>query len=226
MQGMRQFKGFHNAVLLTALSLVLSGCLSEEDGETSFAGDSDTPSANAPPVISGTPPGQINANSAYDFTPTASDADGDPLTFSITGQPAWANFNTSTGGLSGTPTDANVGVYSDIRISVSDGNASATLGPFSITVNAISLGSITLSWTLPTRNEDGTALTDLAGFNIYYGQSRGNYPNRIRIDNPSISTYVVENLSPGTYYVVATAFDSTGDESRYSSVATKIATSN
>jgi hypothetical protein len=187
---------------------------------------SQTSPGNSAPTISGSPPSQVNANSAYSFTPTADDSDSDTLTFSITGKPGWASFRTSTGRLSGTPTDADVGVYSGISISVSDGDASATIGPFSITVDAVSLGSVTLSWTPPTNNEDGTAITDLAGYNIYYGLSDGDYPNRIRIDNPSISTYVVENLSPDTYYIVATSFNSMGVESRYSNPTTKTITSN
>ena len=83
---------------------------------------------------------------------------------------------------------------------------------------------MTLDWTPPTQNEDGSTLTDLAGYFIYYGESSGSYPNRIRIDNPSISTYVVENLLPRTYYIVATSFNSTGIESRYSGEAVKTVT--
>ncbi|MDH3545876.1 MAG: fibronectin type III domain-containing protein [Gammaproteobacteria bacterium] len=97
---------------------------------------------------------------------------------------------------------------------------------FSITVTEIGLGSMTLSWTAPTENTDGTPLTDLAGFNIYYGQSQGSYPNRIRIDNPSIDTYVVGNLLPNTYYAVATSFNTAGIESAYSNVAVKTVPSN
>ncbi|MDH3431489.1 MAG: putative Ig domain-containing protein [Gammaproteobacteria bacterium] len=177
---------------------------------------------NSPPTISGAPPSQVNANTAYSFIPTASDPDGDSLTFSVTGLPGWASFNTSNGVISGTPTDANVGVYSNISITVTDGADNATLGPFSITVNAVSLGSVTLTWTPPTQNEDGTPLTDLAGYWIYWGTTPGSYPNSVRIDNPGISSYVVENLAPGTYEFVATSFNSAEVQSVYSNPATKV----
>jgi hypothetical protein len=178
---------------------------------------------NSAPTISGTPPSQVNANTAYSFIPTASDPDGDNLTFSVTGLPGWASFNTSNGVISGTPTDANVGVYSNISITVSDpGNASATLGPFSITVTAVSLGSVTLSWTPPTQNEDGTPLTDLAGYVFYWGTTPGSYPNWVRVPQPGITTYVIDNLAPGTYEFVATSFNSADVESVYSNPATKI----
>jgi hypothetical protein len=87
---------------------------------------------NSAPQISGTPTTSINANSSYSFTPNASDPDGDSLTFSISGQPLWASFDTSTGQLSGTPNDAHVGVYSNIVISVSDGQETVSLASFSI----------------------------------------------------------------------------------------------
>ena len=177
---------------------------------------------NTPPTISGTPNPEVMVGNAYTFTPTASDADGDPLTFSITGLPAWMSFNTSTGELSGTPQEADVGTYTGITITVSDGAASADLGPFSITVQAISLGSVELTWTAPTLNEDGTALTDLDGYFIYWGTTLGVYTESVRIDNESLTTYVIENLDPGTYYFVATAFNTAGEESQYSGVLTQV----
>ncbi|MEL7185810.1 MAG: putative Ig domain-containing protein [Pseudomonadota bacterium] len=178
--------------------------------------------SNNAPQISGTPAASVTEGQAYSFTPTASDPDGDTLTFSISGLPSWASFNSSTGELSGTPVAADVGVYSSIIITVSDGQLSASLSEFAITVNAISLGSVTLDWTAPTLNEDGTTLTDLAGYNLYWGTSVGNYPNSVSIGNPSVTTYTVDNLSPGTYYFVATAINSADEESNYSGVATKI----
>ena len=119
------------------------------------------------------------------------------------------------------PILGDIGTYSDIRISASDGEASTSLTPFSVEVTQTALGAITLSWSPPSENTDGSALTDLAGYHIYYGESSGDYPNRIEIDNPSISTYVVENLSPRTYFVVATAINSAGLESSFSNEAVK-----
>lgn len=89
---------------------------------------------NRAPVISGTPAIEVQAETNYSFTPQASDADGDTLTFSITNQPSWANFQSSTGELSGTPSESDAGDYDDIQISVSDGAASTALAPFNLTV--------------------------------------------------------------------------------------------
>jgi Fibronectin type III domain len=88
-------------------------------------------------------------------------------------------------------------------------------------VNQVSLGSATLNWIPPTQNTDGSALTDLAGYRIYYSTSPGNYPNQITINNPGITTYVVDNLTPNTWYFVSTSFNSSGMESDFSNVATR-----
>ena len=178
--------------------------------------------SNSPPVISGTAPAEVNAGQNYSFRPTASDPDDDTLTFSESGLPLWASFNTTTGEISGTPQSGDVNVYSNISVTVSDGQASDTLGPFTITVQAISLGSVTLSWTAPTQNEDGTTLTDLDGYNLHWGTTPGSYPNSVTIDNETVTTFVVDNLAPGTYEFVATSFNTSGVESHYSAPVTKV----
>lgn len=207
-----------------ASMLAMAGCLSGGGGSSSSAAPNPTPppATNTPPTISGNPPPEIQVGQSYSFTPTASDSDGDTLTFSIANSPSWASFDSGTGRISGTPSLADVGQYPDVRVSVSDGQATSAMAGFTIDVNQIGTFSTTLSWTAPTLNEDGSALTDLAGFKIYYGNSSGDYPNEIRIDNPSITTFVVDDLSLGTYYFAATAFNMAGEESRFSGEAVRI----
>ena len=168
---------------------------------------------NTAPTISGTPGTSVSAGTPYKFVPSAHDADGNALTFSIAGRPGWAAFDAATGTLYGTPTAADVATYSNIVISVSDGRATARLPAFSIVVQAYSFGSATLTWTPPTENVDGTALTNLAGYRLYWGAQSSHYTSSIAIANPGITTYVVENLASGTYYFVATAVNAYGAES-------------
>ena len=181
-----------------------------------------TAAANNAPKLSGTPMTALNANSAYAFRPTASDADGDTLQFSIANKPSWAAFNATTGQLSGTPTATNVGTYSRIVISVSDGKASVALPAFAIAVNQISLGAATLSWSPPTQNTDGTVLTNLAGYRIYYGTSAAALTQIVQVSGAGMSAYVVENLAPATYYFSVRAYTSSGAESDNSNLASKV----
>ena len=177
--------------------------------------------ANGAPVISGTPPTSVMQGTAYSFQPTASDPDGNPLTFSITNAPSWATFNATTGRLQGTPTASNVGTFSNIVIRVSDGSTTTSLAAFNITVLAVASGSATLSWTPPTTNTNGSPLTNLAGYRVYWGPAAGSYPNSVTLNNPGLTSYVVENLAPGTYYFVVSARNSSGVESAMSNSGSK-----
>ncbi len=176
---------------------------------------------NTAPTISGNPPGSVIANTSYGFTPQASDADGDPLTFSISNKPSWASFNTGTGRLSGVPTDSQVGVHGNISITVSDGQASARLGPFEIEVTEAGSGSVSLSWQIPTQNTDGTPLTDLARFRINWTRTNNGTKGSVTINNPSVSSYVIQNLAPGTYEFTIVAINDDGIASVPSNKATK-----
>lgn len=184
-------------------------------------GDPGTPiGENTPPSISGTPQAVVVQGTQYAFEPDAHDADGDILHFDILNPPAWATFEPTTGRLEGTPSEEHLGLYDDIVIAVTDGAADATLGPFSITVTATAAGAAELSWEAPTENEDGSQLTDLAGYKVYWGTQPDEFVNSVTIDNPAVLSYVLEDLAPATYYFVATAVNSEGSESDPSDMAT------
>ena len=181
---------------------------------------------NSPPQISGTPGTSAVVGEAYSFTPTASDPDGDTLTFSIQNRPGWANFNTSNGRLSGTPQAGDAGNYSGIVISASDGQESDSLPAFSISVSDPPTGSVLLTWTPPDTNTDGSQLTDLKAYKFYWGLSPDNLNNEVRVDNPGISAYTIDNLVPNTYYFGATSINDGEVESDMSNIATKTVTAN
>jgi hypothetical protein len=177
---------------------------------------------NSPPTISGNPDDTVLVGDSYSFVPVANDPDGDNLTFSISGRPVWANFDTASGTLTGAPGAGDVGTYNNISISVSDGDGSATLNDFSIGVVPAATGSATLSWIPPTQYTDGSPLTDLAGYVVYWGTGSGNYQNSTTLTNPGLTAYVVDNLLAGTTYFFATkAYNSNGLESSFSNEASK-----
>ena len=173
---------------------------------------------NTTPTITGTPNTTVTENTQFTFSPTANDANGDLLSFSITNKPDWASFNTATGQLTGTPT--TTGSYTNIAISVSDGLAIASLPAFSIHA----LGSAVLSWSKPTLNEDGTTLIDLTGYVIYYGTSanKDELNSRIPITDGNTTTYTINDLQPGiTYYFAIASVSSSGGEGKKSNPASK-----
>lgn len=176
---------------------------------------------NRAPMIQGAPVTQISSGKPYEFVPTASDPDSDPLTFSIANKPSWANFEPMTGRLYGTPANTWVGTYSNIQITVTDGKASASLPMFALVVTQAAVASATLSWTPPTQNTDGTSLVDLAGYRLLYGPSATNLVQLIDVPNPSLRAYIVENLTPGTWFFCVKAFNAKGQESVCSNIANK-----
>ena len=117
------------------------------------------------------------------------------LSFSVQNLPGWASFNTATGLLSGTPSSTQTGTYSSIVVSVSDGQASSALAPFSITVTARSAAAPTIS---------GTPATSVVAGNSYAFQPTASGPAGMTLsfsvqNKPSWATFsIASGLISGT----------------------------
>ena len=85
---------------------------------------------------------------------------------------------------------------------------------FSTSNPGLSTGSVTLSWDAPTTNLDGTPLTDLAGYKVYYGRASVNYTNSV--DLTSGTSVHISDLDPGEWCFTVTAYDAARNESGYS----------
>ncbi|MFT6436466.1 MAG: hypothetical protein ACJAVI_004533 [Candidatus Azotimanducaceae bacterium] len=130
---------------------------------------------NDAPTISGTPPPTVLEDSQYSFAPLAADVDvGDSLTYSISAMPTWATFSSSTGVLTGTPDNSDVGIYSNIIVSVIDtADSSVQLDTFSIDViNTNDAPTITGVPTTGVLENDAYNFTPIAeDVDIIYGDS-------------------------------------------------------
>jgi hypothetical protein len=80
-------------------------------------------------------------------------------------------------------------------------------------------GTLTVSWSPPTKNTNGTPLTDLTGYTLLYGTASKSYSTAISIDDPTTTRYVVSDLRPGTYYFAISAINSSGRHSVLSAEA-------
>jgi len=79
--------------------------------------------------------------------------------------------------------------------------------------SSLASGQVRLAWDAPTTRVDGTPLTDVAGFKLYYGPTSGTYTFVKAVGNHT--TYALSGLEPGgSYYVTVAAYDSAGVESR------------
>jgi Putative Ig domain len=177
-----------------------------------------TAPSNQAPTISGTPLTTATAGKAYSFTPTAKDADAsDKVTFTIANKPGWAAFDAATGALTGTPAAGDVGASQPIEIAATDGVAVTSLPQFTITVGAGSASkSVSLAWTPPTQNSDGSSLVDLKGYKIHYGTESQNYTSSVSVENAGLTRYVIESVPAGKLYIAMTAYNAAGAESPFS----------
>jgi YVTN family beta-propeller protein len=163
---------------------------------------------NTPPTITGTPPTTAKVGWTYRFTPTANDADGDSLTFSITNKPDWAEFDASTGSLSGTPNEEGT---TNIEISVSDEMAATAALTFDLTVinvnkpyvssttavgkspYAIAINHQTNQIYVANQNSDTVTVIDGYNTNLTTTIAVGDHPQAIAI-NPNTNKIYVANI--------------------------------
>ena len=126
--------GYLKGVWLAAACGFITAC-----GGEGGAGSISLPvdAGNSLPQISGVPFRTASVGQLYQFTPSATDADGETLTFRIENRPDWATFSPSTGRLEGTPPSTARPVYERILISVTDGQGFSELPAFDITVQGL-----------------------------------------------------------------------------------------
>jgi hypothetical protein len=82
--------------------------------------------------------------------------------------------------------------------------------------------SLAVSWTRPTTNSDGSALTDISGYQVIYGASASNLSQSMSISGASTTSALIGGLTSGTYYVAVRTVNSSGSASPPSGVAAAI----
>ncbi len=191
---------------------------------------------NDAPTITGTPNTTVAEGTAYSFTPTGADVDdGATLAYSIANQPSWADFSTTTGALTGTPTNADVGsTTSGIVITVSDGTLTAALPAFSIAVTNVNdapVGLPTISGTATqgeTLTADTSGITDADGF-----FTPPNFLYQWKADGADISgglaaTFILTQSQVGKAITVTVSYTDRGrnDESLTSAATSAVVNAN
>ncbi len=159
--------------------------------------------AAPPPTLSfSASPATVDQNGSTTLTWDSSDATGCTASGDWSGNMA----------VSGSQLVSGLSIDSQFSL-VCNGPSGSVNDTVNVVVVLNSSGTALMSWVPPTENEDNTTLTDLAGYRIYYGVSSGNYGDPIVIDNPGLSSYLIENLANATWYFSMTAVNSSGIES-------------
>ena len=168
-------------------------------------------------TIGGSAPTAVKIGELYQFLPQATAVGPLPAHFEIANAPPWATFATFDGSLTGIPPSADAGLYCGIAISITDGVSLVSLPTFSIVVYNDDGSQEQLSWAPPTQNDDGSPLTDLAGYNIYEGPSPDALTPFATADAfASVMTF--SGLPPGTHYFAITTVNASSVESDMSGI--------
>lgn len=94
---------------------------------------------NTPPTLAKITNQAVNENSLYSYQVSASDSDGDTLTYSLVSAPSWISINPSTGLISGTSPSVSSDKNYQVEVGVSDGvNPQVTTG-YVLTVKNVPL---------------------------------------------------------------------------------------
>ncbi len=77
---------------------------------------------------------------------------------------------------------------------------------------------VSLTWQAPATNDDGTPLTDLAGYRIHCGPNPGAYDRLNDVGNQTWGTVTIPDSEAWgrTYYFAVVAYDTSGNESSFS----------
>ncbi|TDJ31788.1 MAG: hypothetical protein E2O59_00245 [Gammaproteobacteria bacterium] len=137
----------------------------------------------------------------------------------------WSSQNasscTASGGWSGSKGTSGSEVVGPISANTTysltcTGDGGNAMSMLTVSVN----GVLQLTWVAPTENVDGSALTDLAGYKIYYGTQSGNYSDSVDVSDPGATQHDL-TVPMETYYLAMTALDADGNESAYSNEVVK-----
>ena len=194
------------------LSLSLSACLL--DSGASFNGDTTQSASNGVSLTITSP----TSATTMDTTDSSVSLGGTAGSTSGIAEVSWRNNRGGQGAASGRDNWQTGSIALQLgqnSITVTAEDSSGNTHSRNIVVNRESgeLGSATLSWAAPTTRTDGSALTNLSGYKIYYGRMSETYDYSIDITNPGVLTYVVEGLASGEWFFALSAYDSDDLES-------------
>jgi hypothetical protein len=108
-----------------------------------------------------------------------------------------------------------------LAITGCDGSSHADSGDRGLSHSGSTSPTAIVSWTPPVQRTDGSALTDLAGYRVYYGKALNSLTRIIDIRNPGQTSQFIDNLDTGTWYFAVTAYTNDGLESEMSNLGAK-----
>jgi hypothetical protein len=90
-----------------------------------------------------------------------------------------------------------------------------------VSLSTPTTGSAALSWTAPTTDTNGSPVTTLTGYTIFYGTSESALTHSVSVSGASTTTYTITGLVSGTWYFAVAADASDGTQSAMSNIGSK-----
>ncbi|MEK6922165.1 MAG: Ig domain-containing protein, partial [Nanoarchaeota archaeon] len=152
-------------------------------------------STNTAPVIETTSLSSATVNTAYSATVSATDVDGDDLTYSILNGPSWLSIN-SSGRLSGTPTSSGT---STVEVKVSDPDGLYDTASYSLLV--ASVASVDMS---VIDGDSGAAADSSCSIDVTLTNSTSGYSETVTMDASGVSSFSLDETGLYNISVPAT----------------------
>jgi hypothetical protein len=229
------FTSIHRAALLVSAALLMGACSGSSGGTspapTTTVSQPAPAAAPPPPALTEPPPPPPQEQTAPTSQPAGQPSVRLAAADSVVprGSNAVLNWSsshadacTASGGWGGSkPTSGSESVGPLSQRTTFSLSCSGAGGNAMVMISVAVSATVTLEWQPPTENVDGTPLTNLAGYRIYYGTGSRDYTEVVAIDSPTATSYSIV-LPSGTYYFAMTARDADGNESGYSNEVVKI----
>ena len=200
-----------NTLLCTIATLTLAACGGGSSGSSGAAAASSTDTDAATALVAPNV-GMIDRSQGVDGSESAASV------ATVASNTASASNTAATAPSTAATTPASGAGSSGSGSGVSVGTGTKVTTPIK-TVNGVA----TLDWMPPTENSDGTLLTNLAGYTVYYGTSPSDLSQTVKVSNAGLASYTVTGLTSGTWYFAVTSYSADGVEStRTSTVSTTI----
>ena len=190
------------SALTVALLLALGGCGGDEDSDL-FAGLR---------TVAGSTSDNAVVGQRWSYQPSIATPEDASVTVSASNLPDWITLDQSTGLLEGTPGEGDVRTWTNIQLTVTNGQQATQLSALSVTVVAqgAAMGTATVTWSAPTQRVDGSPIGQLAGYRVLYGKGSRDYDHTVELNTTGINRYVLEGLGSGTWYFAVQAITSDG----------------
>lgn len=122
------------------------------------------------------------------------------------------SYRFSTSLTAGTAYSVSVGIQpAGLRCTIANASGISFTDVNNANITCVPLTSVNVYWTMPTQNTDGTSLTDLTGYILYYGTDPTlNVKTSKFIPVPNLSTTVNNLASGNTYYFSIASVSASG----------------